>query len=153
MAYSSGFAGYLIALGVLMGARAPDYLEFQKSGGGTLIPHRTITHYAPLWAVTLLYALGGLGIGPMTGIDILPNVVISEILCGFAIGGISHLLTDLPNPMGIPLWHPRKRWSLNWWRSGEREWLVHIVGIVSVALFLDVPNYVLQVQAWVMSIL
>jgi hypothetical protein len=142
-----------MAVGVLMGARAPDYLELQKGGGGTLIPHRTITHYTPLWIGMLFYALGGLGVGPATGLDLLPNTIVSEILCGFAIGGISHLLTDLPNPMGIPLWHPNKRWSLNWWRSGEREWLIHIVGIVSVALFLDVPQYAFQAHSWAMSFL
>jgi membrane-bound metal-dependent hydrolase YbcI (DUF457 family) len=43
------------------------------------------------------------------------------VLGGFLLGGVTHVLVDWPNPMGVPLWRPGKRHSLRWWRSGEHE--------------------------------
>ncbi len=106
--------------GALAGSTAPDWLEFPQrpsfwGGAGTrLIPHRTITHWWPLWVATVLYALH------------LQNPLVSPWLLGFGAGGLSHLLVDLPNPMGVPVWLPfaRSRKSLRWWRSGEHEFLI-----------------------------
>lgn len=99
----------LILAGAASGARAPDYLE------GSAIRHRTITHWWPLWAGLVI-----LGLHAMTH----QAPEIGGFLIGFAMSAITHLLLDLPNPMGVPFLTPYRRVSLNWWRSGRHEWLI-----------------------------
>lgn len=59
----------------------------------------------------------------------------SELLLGFALSGLGHLVLDSPNPMGIPLLLPHKRISLNLWRSGEMEWLIHLASLAAIAYY------------------
>ena len=49
---------------------------------------------------------------------------------GFAAGGVTHLLADWPNPLGVP-WLLTKRYSLRWWKSGSCDLL--IVAVVWIA--------------------
>lgn len=49
------------------------------------------------------------------------------------VGGISHLLVDLPNPSGIPVLTPFHRMSLNCWESGDREWRLVLAALLAVA--------------------
>lgn len=77
-----------------------------------LIPHRTWTHIAALWIALLVGAYHFIGLQPW-----------APIAFGFALGGVSHLAADLPNPQGIPLlW--KKRTSLDLWKSGRADTLV-----------------------------
>lgn len=101
--------GAVIIAGAAVGAKAPDYLE------GRAIRHRTITHWWFLWVVPLI-----LGLHAMTH----QAPEIGGFLVGFAMSAITHLLLDLPNPMGVPFLTPYRRVSLNWWRSGRHEWLI-----------------------------
>lgn len=112
-----GFPAFAAIMG-LLGATAPDWLELPFLRGEDLhgrplrlsvIPHRTLTHWVPLW---LLLLAGGLWQAAQ-----LPG----SLAVGFAVGGLTHLLMDVPNPMGVPLWVPWRRKSLRWWRSGEHE--------------------------------
>lgn len=99
------------------GATAPDWLEIPigKGGGHTrLIKHRTITHVVLFWLVAL-------------GISASNQTLWANALFGFCFGGLMHLLVDIPNPMGVPLWHPYRRYSLKLWRSGQREMLIILI--------------------------
>lgn len=101
----------------ILGGTAPDWLEIARTDKETgvrssIIPHRTITHWLPLWILLL-----AVSIWFMPGFFAAAGV-------GFAVGGLTHLLFDIPNPMGIPVLNPRKNTSLNLWRSGTNEWLL-----------------------------
>jgi membrane-bound metal-dependent hydrolase YbcI (DUF457 family) len=125
MALDMGMTGYLMAIFTIIGASAPDFLEIRAANGNTVIKHRTITHYVPLWIALLAY--GCLPFIPLTPPLPTPNAIVSEIIIGFSLGGLLHLLWDLPNPMGIPVFTPYRRLSLNLWRSGKAEWLIFIL--------------------------
>ena len=105
------------------GGTAPDWLEIAHSepapprpwDGGkrkwvrvSVIPHRTITHWWPLWSL-LACAVFLVALPPA------PRMM----LAGFAAGGIMHLLMDVPNPSGIPILTPRSRFGFGWWKSGH----------------------------------
>lgn len=101
----------------LIGGTAPDWLEIARTDKETgvrtsIIPHRTITHWLPLWLILLAVSIWN-----MPGFFAAAGV-------GFAVGGLTHLLFDIPNPMGIPVLNPNKNISLNLWRSGKNEWLL-----------------------------
>lgn len=93
----------------------PDWAEipFYKNGlrTGSLIAHRTLTHWPAVW-------LAGIGVavheGGLTG----------AILLGISVGCLVHILGDAPNPMGVPWLLPNRRVKIGkkgWWRSGEHE--------------------------------
>lgn len=116
---------------ILLGATAPDWLEIRKSNGATVIRHRTWTHWLPLWIILLAFGLSQGTINHLSNTPILidiseyintdiPNYV-SYAIIGFSIGGLLHLATDLPNPMGIPILTPYHRFSLKLWKSGKFE--------------------------------
>jgi len=119
-----GAIAWLTTLFSLFGSTAPDWLEIRR-GGNTLIPHRTITHFVPLWVGLLLLSLFSVNPELFHVLSFLEHYALNEIirdcLLGFAIGGLLHLLFDLPNPMGIPFLLPFHRISLGLWRSGEME--------------------------------
>lgn len=100
--------------------RLPDQIEMPryKNGirAGTWIPHRTITHWPFLWLL-VLYAGFTMNVG----------VVVGSGLVGIAVGALTHILCDAPNPMGIPWFVPHRRLKLGrkgLWRSGQYEYLI-----------------------------
>ncbi|TQV63771.1 MAG: hypothetical protein FNT29_06450 [Halothiobacillaceae bacterium] len=112
-------------LGALMGGRAPDWMEFNRAPGGgrrALIPHRTLTHWPPLW----------LGLG-LLGLHLAPSAAMDMACTGFVMAALLHLLMDFLTPMGIPLWSPfGKRHAFGLYSSGsmsEAPWVV----VVSLA--------------------
>lgn len=94
------------------GTTAPDWLE-APIGGVRLIPHRTVTHWLPLW-------LGLLGAGALLG---LLSPLAGAVLGGFALGGLSHWFGDYGTPMGVPVLHPFRRRSARLWATGRGELL------------------------------
>ena len=118
----------------MAGAVAPDRLEWAGELGFRWLPHRTLTHWWPLWVLPPAALLPG---------GDLPAMVEAAMLAFFA-GGISHLLADLPNPSGIPGWLPGRTVSLNWWRSGQNEWwLVPLTWVAPALLWLpEIMNLV-----------
>lgn len=93
----------------------PDWIEIPiyRKGvrAGSLITHRTLTHWPPLWLGAIWWGvhIGGLG---------------GAAFIGAAVGSLAHILGDAPNPMGIPWLVPHKRIRFGkkgWWRSGEHE--------------------------------
>lgn len=93
----------------------PDWAEFPfyRNGvrSGSLIAHRTLTHWPGLWMFTFGWGLHEQGF-------------IGAILVGISCGAMTHILGDAPNPMGVPWFLPNRRVKLGkrgWWRSGEHE--------------------------------
>ncbi|MGK9451064.1 metal-dependent hydrolase [Acidithiobacillus caldus] len=133
---SLGYGNYIrFGAGFLAfwGGTAPDWLEIahaERDYNGkwqrvSLIPHRTFTHWLPLWIIPTLVLLWILPRG--AAILRHPNHAdVLALLLAFLAGGISHLLCDLPNPTGIPVLLPgaKHRISLRLWRSGSGfEWI------------------------------
>jgi inner membrane protein len=122
-----GAIGWISAIFCIIGVNSPDYLEIQHKYG-TLIPHRTITHWIPIWLCLFFYSIFCIDPNYFSFLNDfnlykLGNLEASALL-GFSIGGLLHLLFDLPNPMGVPLLLPWKRVSLNLWLSGKFEKLI-----------------------------
>lgn len=97
---------------------SPDWLELPiRAGGvriGSLIPHRTITHWPFLW-------LG------MSWVAVEYGGLLGACGLGFSVGAFVHILGDAPNPMGIPWLLPFHRVRLGQkglWRSGQYEFLL-----------------------------
>lgn len=110
----------------------PDAIE--KIGKLYWIEHRTVTHWVPLWIGLLVWAV-------VTGVHLplpYPDIVRGTVL-GFIFGGLTHLIFDIPNPTGIPLVLPWKRYSLNWWKSGRAD--IALVALWGVGVW---GFYVLQ---------
>ena len=105
-AWFAVFGGYF-------GGTLPDRLEWV--GKSRWCDHRTITHWWPIWI--------GLGIWSIWN----AGQIWASFFVGMSVGAISHILLDWPNPTGIPLRHPWKRHSLQWWRSGQHEVLILLV--------------------------
>lgn len=105
-----------------LGGTAPDWMEVawwrsKKKRRGTQrlwITHRTITHWGLGWMALLYYSHANLCAIWWAGAAF-----------GFACGGLMHLLTDWPNPLGVP-WIFRRH-SLGLWRSGRLESMVIVL--------------------------
>jgi membrane-bound metal-dependent hydrolase YbcI (DUF457 family) len=122
----------LTALAGAWGGTAPDWMEIawwrskkKYRGAARLwIKHRTATHWGIPWVMLLAYGYMNLG-----------SVWWAPIAFGFAAGGVTHLLWDWPNPMGVPwVW---RRHSLSMWRSGNLESMVIVLSWVGCALGVD----------------
>lgn len=118
-----GVTPLLVSAATIVGGTAPDWMEIRKKSGGTVIKHRTITHWLPLWLMLFFFSYGLIVKDEtlMQIYDFNVNVHIQSFLLGFSIGGLLHLLVDLPNPMGIPILTPTRRFSLKLWKSGKFE--------------------------------
>lgn len=103
-----------------LGSLAPDRLEiarWDKNGRRhSLIEHRTITHWIPLWVIAFFVSYFFI------------NHLLGVIFYAYSIGGLMHLAMDIPNPMGVPLLTPSKksRVSLNWWKSGKYDLIISL---------------------------
>ncbi|WP_414039413.1 metal-dependent hydrolase [Acidithiobacillus sp. M4-SHS-6] len=113
----------MVALAGWYGGVAPDRLEMRKSWkdkkgwhSTTTIPHRTYTHVLLFWLLASIAGGLALLIGHPVNMD-----PIYWVVFGFFMGGLTHIIVDWPNPMGVPLVDPHKRHSLRLWRSGEYE--------------------------------
>lgn len=148
--------GLLCSIGVFCGAKAPDYLEITYGlgkGRRSIFRHRGITHWWALWLIPLIMiysALLSINGQKNSVYDLLINNNIYLLnfqnieyfyfaLLGFLIGGISHILTDLPNKRGVPIFTPFDSFSLNLWESGKFEktiiFLVSLGSIYYINLF------------------
>lgn len=88
-----------VVAGIAAGGTLPDVAEFVWWTNGlrrSLIPHRTFTHWPPLW---LAIAITG---------TLLRNAV-AHCVAGLAVGALLHLTLDAYSPSGIPLVHPNRR--------------------------------------------
>lgn len=117
------------------GGTAPDWLEiahaeysqkYRRYVRRSVIPHRTITHWWPLWLIVLSI---GFYLFHQTGRE---SIMAGIMIIGFSAGAWMHLLMDIPNPSGIPIKTPyaKSRYGLGWWKSGNS--LEPIAGILMV---------------------
>ena len=119
LARAAGMPELVAAVIAGVSCTIPDWVEipFYRNGkrAGSLISHRTITHWPPLW---IALAVWGVISHDLTG----------TIALGAAIGALTHILGDCPNPMGIPWLWPTKRLRIGkggLWRSGKNEiWII-----------------------------
>lgn len=121
--------GWLAAVVCALSGSAPDRLELPlRNGAWRLIPHRRVTHWALAWV-----AMCGAG---WWASNSLPGAA----TLGFGLGGLTHVLMDIPNPAGVPLLHPWNRTSLGLWASGRFEvtvtffWAVACISITMLYL-------------------
>lgn len=82
------FAPALVPVAIL-GATAPDWMEWVLKRLGHPVKHRTTTHIVMYWAVGFLF---GLFIWDFQG-----------IIMAFAYGGLTHVIADSLTIMGVPL--------------------------------------------------
>lgn len=71
----------------------PDTMETGFVGGRRLIPHRTLTHWWPLWAMLL------------QGAAWMPGIA-HWVAQGVAIGALVHIAVDAFSPCGVPVLLP-----------------------------------------------
>lgn len=116
-----------------LGATAPDWLEI-RVGGSTLIPHRTITHITLVWAILLAFSLLVLSFS-------LFDTVLSLVVSGFALGGLSHCIADMGTPMGVPLMNPNKRFSFKLYTDKTEVFPITLVCGLS-AIFFTLTQFV-----------
>lgn len=118
-----GATPLLVSVATIVGGTAPDWMEIRKKAGGTVIKHRTITHWLPLWLILFFFTYGLITKNEtlLNFYNFNINEYILSFLFGFSIGGLLHLLVDIPNPMGIPILTPTRRFSLKLWKSGKFE--------------------------------
>lgn len=111
----------LVFIAVYLGATAPDDLE--RFNGRQIIKHRTYTHWCLLWFI-FTFAM-----------YYIYHYYDKYFLIGFfyGVGAITHLFADLPNPQGVPVFTPNRRFSLNLWQSGKNEKpIVWVLGAISL---------------------
>jgi len=72
----------------VLGATAPDWLEWGLQRLGRRVKHRTVTHYVSAWAFALAFGLLGWDW--------------HGALSAFAAGGLSHVLCDALTVQGVP---------------------------------------------------
>ena len=131
------------------GGTAPDWLEiahaeysqkYQRWMRQSVIPHRTITHWWPVWAAaSALLVIWPFACCQTTFAGCQPLsfawfLLVTRIAgTGFVAGAWMHLLMDLPNPTGIPMVTPRarSRFGFGWWKSGNA--LEPLAGVLMVA--------------------
>jgi len=119
----------IMAAAAWPGSTAPDWLEI-RYGRKTVLRHRGITHILLLWLALFILSLSLL-----LGFFEEPFLFAGAILFGFSLGGISHWIGDVGTPMGVPVWHPRRRVTLRMWRA-KTEVVPIIIAWASVAFIL-----------------
>lgn len=117
----------LFYIGMLVGSSAPDWLEMSRKEQGKwvrAIPHRTLTHWLPLWlgALWLVWAEQIIGFW-----------MFELLIVGFLLSGILHILVDACSLSGVPLWTPfgKTRLKLGIYRTGGTSEMVF--GMILVA--------------------
>lgn len=111
-----GFSPWMPLVGILMGVKAPDYLELPISHTIRLIPHRTITHWLSLWILLLAFSLHGMIFGNQL------TYLANSFFMGYALGGLTHCFCDAGTRMGIPVINPFRRRSFYLLRNPFTQW-------------------------------
>ena len=131
-------------VGAIIGSTVPD-IDIRLG-----IPHRTWTHWAPVYAISL----GILSVTPSSVFPSIPafrdiNFSVKNFLMWILIGALLHLLEDLPTTSGIPLLRPTgdfepkgtgflgairtgQRWTLDLTRTGGLLEYALSLGLISI---------------------
>lgn len=101
----SSTADILLAIGAIIGAKAPDWLEMPQRLLGNirvgLLPHRTITHLLEFWSISLALSLWQ------------TEFELRALLVGFFAAGLVHVVQDACTPIGVPTLFAKKRLSFH----------------------------------------
>ncbi len=76
----------------IIGATAPDWMEWVLKAVGRPVKHRTATHYLSVWCIAWVAAM-----------FLLPPGLASTLIVAFCWGGVTHILTDAMTVSGVPL--------------------------------------------------
>jgi len=138
----------IACLFLISGATAPDWLEIRKKSGGTIITHRTITHWLPIWIGLYVFSIFMMNTPQFNIFEyaINSNQYIAASLLGFTVGGLLHLAVDFPNPMGIPVLTPYHRLSLNLWKSGRNEGFIISCLVIFSFFYVGISSGVVSVD-------
>lgn len=74
----------------ILGATAPDWLEWVLSATGVHVTHRKETHYLIVWVVAFGVSLFAVNLPAM------------DLVAAFFWGGVTHILTDALTVQGVP---------------------------------------------------
>ncbi len=140
----------LAAFFTIIGATAPDWLEIRKKSGGTVITHRTITHWFPIWVALIYFAVvfkesNGFNVSVISDHSMAINAI-SATFIAFSVGCLLHLATDLPNPLGIPFLTPYHRISLKLWKSGQYEIPIIVLSYLASILWIGVDSEIIIID-------
>jgi membrane-bound metal-dependent hydrolase YbcI (DUF457 family) len=107
------FIGLAWFVGILFGASAPDWLEipiYTKTSRHSLIKHRTLTHWPPVW----------IAIGWYVWEKNLPWYM-ESFAFGFIAAALLHIATDALSKSGVPVLLPlsRFRWRIPFYTTGK----------------------------------
>jgi inner membrane protein len=132
-----------LALGTLLGSSFPDVGELVRFRGrwrSSLIPHRTLTHWMPLY-ILIIFALPNVLPG-------LPRQIVNFV-SGICTASLLHIALDMLSPAGVPVLNPfGARVSLGLrrhagkpclYRTGTLEELPIVVATVVALVFLVAP--------------
>jgi len=159
------YVSFIAAVFTFFGSTAPDDLEIRRKvydggvcvGTRTVIPHRTITHWVLAWVLFFIFSnsfftLGNSGvIGESYLLDTIDltydylGVYYEYIfagLVGYSIGGILHLIVDIPNKKPIPIFTLKDKLALHLWKSGKYENLIIAFFVVVVAWYCGIIEFV-----------
>lgn len=126
---------FLFVVGVMAGASAPDWLEMVSHVGDrrlSLIPHRTLTHWWPVWVGAALYVWTS---------HALPWFL-EVIAFGFIASAMLHIVMDAFSKSGVPFLLPVRRFGVKlpfYTTGGISEWVWSVV-VVSFFVFLLVHS-------------
>ena len=146
--FNSHIVSMIASLALLSGSTAPDWLEIRKKKGGTIITHRTITHWLPLW-ILMLFGANFLMVNEtfeLMGAVYNSNKYFAACILGFSVGGLLHLAVDFPNPMGVPVFTPKHRISLNLWKSGKKEGLIISMIVLFSFFYVGIQSGVVDIN-------
>ena len=121
-------ASPVLAIGTLLGSSFPDIGELARFYGrwrASLIPHRTLTHWIPLYVV-ILAALP----------SVAPHMPwwIASIIKGVCFGSLLHIALDFFSPAGVPILNPfGTRKSAGFHHSESRHPYLYRTGTVEEA--------------------
>lgn len=76
----------------ILGATAPDWMEWVLKFFGRPVKHRTVTHYLSVWFIAWIAA-----------VFLMPEESIGTLVAAFCWGGVTHVLTDAMTVSGVPL--------------------------------------------------
>lgn len=132
----------LFAVGVMSGASAPDWLEgvfFFRNRRISIIPHRTLTHWLPVWlAVFYLVLTSSL------------EWYVLALVYGFIASAVLHIIMDAFSKSGVSLLLPMRRFSVKiplYTTGGVSEiiWSIAVLAFFLMALVhMDKASYYIR---------
>lgn len=123
----------LFSVGVMFGASVPDWLEVVRFVQGrriSLIAHRTLTHWLPIWCLALYWVSA-----------VSWPWFVKAFIYGFVLSSMLHIVMDAFSKTGVPLLLPFRKYSVKlplYTTGGLSEW---VWSVVVLAIFVASAYY------------